>query len=127
MVPQANGQQLHIALGAQDVVAGLGVAGFREMGQGADADGLDQLVFFHAPRHLRFQHRRSGRAASSAQTLPATGCAPGQHHVRLDRLGDVVGGAVLEAALLVARIVQGGEKDDRNVPGRRVLFQAAST
>jgi hypothetical protein len=52
---------------------------------------------------------------------------PGQHHVGLDRLGDVVGGAVLEAALFVARVVQGGEEDHRNVLRRRVLAQAAST
>ena len=115
-------QQLHVALRAQDVVAGFRVARFGEVRERADADALRQVVLGHAVRdfgfergvlvlqpvacHLRFELRVHAR----------------EYDGRHDRLGDVVGGTELEAAFLVAGVGQCGEEDDGDVArGRRIL------
>ena len=48
-------QQMHVALRALDVVAGLVVARLGKMRQRADADRLNQLVFAHAAGDLGFK------------------------------------------------------------------------
>jgi hypothetical protein len=55
MAAQSVGQALHIALGAQNVVAGFRIARLGEVGQGADADALGQVVLHHAPGHFGFE------------------------------------------------------------------------
>ena len=80
MVLQRRGELVDIALRAQDVVASLGVARFGEMGQGADADQLGQLVLAHASRHFRVE-----QGVLVAQEVAATlgielGAHTGQQH-----------------------------------------------
>ena len=48
-------QQLHVALRAQDVVAGFRVARFGEVRERADADALRQVVLGHAVRDFGFE------------------------------------------------------------------------
>jgi hypothetical protein len=51
------------------------------------------------------------------------GADPGDEHGRLDRLGDEVGGAFADAALLLLGVVHGGDENHRDVAGQRVLAQ----
>jgi hypothetical protein len=48
VVAQPLGQFAHVALGAQQVVAGFGVAHFSQVRQRADAGLLREVVFGHA-------------------------------------------------------------------------------
>ena len=52
MIHQMIRQHPDIALGAAQVVAGLRIADFRQMGQRPDADILDQQVFFLSLIHI---------------------------------------------------------------------------
>ena len=49
------GQELDIALRAQNVIAGLRVPCLGQMRQCADADALGEVIFRHAMRDLRFE------------------------------------------------------------------------
>ncbi len=105
------------------MVAGFVVARFGKVGQGADADRLDQLVFAHPSGDLGLEGRvlvlqHVPRAAD--QQLAAH---PRQHDRRLEWLEDVVGDAGVESALLVFVAVLRGEEDDRDVTHRRVVAQ----
>ncbi|MOA02414.1 hypothetical protein D3C78_1218650 [compost metagenome] len=85
-------QQPYIGLGAQDVIAGLGIADLRQMGQRPDGDLLDQIVFGHPARHLGLQGR-----ILIVQAIPGLlGLQLGAHarldDDRLDGFGDVVDG-----------------------------------
>lgn len=51
------------------------------------------------------------------------GADPGDEHGRLDRLGDEVGGAFADAALLLLGVVHGGDENHRDVAGGRVVLQ----
>jgi hypothetical protein len=54
MLFQADGEQLHIAFGAQNMIARLQVANLGQMGQCPDGDQLGLIVLRHAASHLGF-------------------------------------------------------------------------
>ena len=123
MLPQPGGQPLHIGLGAQDVIAGFGVANFRQMRQCPNRDALRKIVFDHAPCDFGFER---GVLVAHPLARPLgfeLGAHPGQHHGGPQRLGDVVGGAKQQAAFLVRGTGQRREKGDRDVARGRVGAQ----
>ena len=123
MALQQVRQFFHVGLGAQDVVAGFRVAGLGQVGQGADADLLGQVVLGHAPGHLGFEPGVLVAHAVAGPLGLELGAHPRQHHRGLDGFGDVVEGPQLEPALLVAGIGQRGDEHHRDVAGDGVVSE----
>ena len=75
------------------MVAGLGIADLRQVGEGADGHLLDQIVFGHPPGHLGFQGCILVLQAVAGLFGFQLGAHPGLNDDGLDGLGDVVDGA----------------------------------
>jgi hypothetical protein len=123
---QLLGQAAHVALGAQDVVAGLVVARLGHRGHGQDGDVLHGRELARALVHLLLE-----KAVLVAQEIGHAlelqlGLHARQHHRRADRLGDVVHPADLEAGRLRFDIGLGRQEQHRDVGGARVLLEAAA-
>ena len=99
---------------------GLVVAGFGEMREGTHADGLNRLILAHAPRHLGFERMILIHQPETGAPHEQLIAYASQNHGGPERLGDVVGNAFLEGALLILVGILGGEKDDRNIACRLV-------
>ena len=121
---QILGENLDIVLGAQDMLAGLVVAGLPQAGKGADVQVLNQQVFPQAPCHLVLQPLILVGQTVTRLLEFEVGPDPGEGDRRIDRFGDVVHGAQGQTVLLVFGTVHGGDEDHRDVVGHRVRAQA---
>ena len=108
-------QRTHVFLGAQDVVAGFVVAGFREPCEGADGDVLDHQVLAHALCHIGLEGGLVGAQQAARLREFQMGIHARQHDRRTQGFGDVVDRAQFEAALLVFGGAHCGGEDHRDV------------
>ena len=105
-----------------------------------NSQGFRQLTFTLPPRGSSFRHINDGqyadtclRRASRARQNWLSAVAPqfklGQYPqlepIRIDRFGDVIGGAHLQPPGFVFRLRQGRNNDDRDVRGERVKLEPA--
>jgi len=120
---QLLGQRLDVELGAADMVAGVVVARFRQRSHGQNRDILDRHDLAGALAHFLFQIDILVAQKIRAGLDVQLGLDARQHDGRRDRFGDVVGRAHLEALLLVFGAAHRGQKDDRNVAGRRIVLE----
>ena len=93
------------------------------MGECADGDLLDQVVFRHSPRDLGFQRRILVLQTVTGLLGLQLGTHPGLNDHRFDGLGDVISGAEGEAELLALGVGEGGEQNDGNTAADRGLTQ----
>ncbi|MCY1365610.1 hypothetical protein D9M69_524640 [compost metagenome] len=123
---QGAGQLAHEQLDAGQVAAAGVVAGVGELRHGFQ-DGVVQALDFAGPAlDLQFQVFALVAQVVGGGLQLQVRAYPGEQERRADRLGDVVGGAEVEAVLLVGQLAARGEENHRNVAGRRVGLEAAA-
>ncbi len=115
-------QDLDIGLGAEDMVAGLRVTGFRQMRQGAYAHVLDGLVFFHTPGDLGFEIGVLIVEKITGLLQYQMGFDSGQQDRWSDGLGDVIHRAQSQPLLFVCRRLHGSDKNHRYIVGGLIFF-----
>lgn len=123
MLAEGLRQQPHIVLGAQDMVAGLVVAGFGKRGKGMDGDVLDQFVLPGTALHLLLQEGVLVVQQISRRFQLQVVSDPRQHDGGSDRLVDVVDGPQRQAVRLRTLLHLGGQEDHRDLPRLRHLLQ----
>ena len=119
MVPELHRQRLDVVLRALDVAAGLGVARLGERRQALDHHRLRALEL------LRAQLDRLFEAAPVEAELEVIAHA-GAHELGVDRLADVVDRAMRKPDRFVFGIAEGGQEQDRDLPGRLVRLEAVA-
>ena len=123
MPTQAVGQQLNVTLRPQDVISGFFVARFGKMGERPDAQALRKIVLGHPFRHFGLERRIPVLQPIARLLGFELRIHPSQHHGRLDRLGDIVGGAELKTALFVVDPGERRQENHRNVASVRIVAQ----
>jgi len=97
------------------VIAGLGVAGFRQPRQRVDADVLGDDVVRHAPGDFIFEEGVLVAQKVARLLGGELRAHPCQHDGRADRLDDVIGGADIEPVLFGLHVAERGDENHRNV------------